>query len=212
MLKHVPRKDPVKLGLSFLLLCFVITGCQTIKMPTGPDVSRLTLLPSAPLVEVRVTDARAKDKIGTIGATQIIAKRSETSEMARNLLVRFLYDQGVNSMDAPQIDFDSIQKISEVLERFNAQGMMLFEITKIKVSSIDLILDNPQYEITASVIIYLRNGKMLFHEDIHAMEESRSLTASGEGRTISRILSRAIHTLGQNHEFRQALESLKVSV
>lgn len=193
----------------FVFFCFSLIGCQTVRIPSGPDVSKLGLIPNAPLVGLNVLDVRNSNKIGTIGASTILAKPSETVGMTQNYAVDFLHQQGINSVITPQVDFTDSNHIQEAINKLHADGMLRLEITGMRVSSIDLLLDNPQYEVDILVIVYSKEGKSIFHEYIHGLEKSRALFSGGQGEAIGRIVSQALWTLEQNPDFRKALTALK---
>jgi hypothetical protein len=200
--------------LYFFAAIFLLgfTGCQTITMPSGPDVSRLELLADAPLLAVNISDSRSKEKIGSIGAAQLMVKKSDAITMTHHYLFDFLHHQGVNSVLVPEINFQQSENIRQTALRSRAEGILRFEINAFRVSSVDLLLDEPQYEVDASIIVYSAEGKLLFHDYVHGFEKSRALTASGSGKVIGQILSNALWTLELNPKFKSTLKSLKQEV
>lgn len=190
-------------------LGMLISGCETLKMPPGPDISTFALIPNAPLVIVSVTDTRTRDKIGTIGLDTLKVKKSDTPTLARNCISEFLYGRGINVTQSPSIDFGQIDSIRAVANALHAQGVIKFDVNAIHVRSIDLILDAPEYEVDVFLAIYSADGEAIFHEQLHGSTESRAFTSKGAGDAVETALRNAILVLNGSNEFDKAIDYLK---
>ena len=197
-----------KYFMALTFFCF-LTGCQTIRLPSGPDVSKLGFMPNAPLASVQVSDTRDKDKIGTIGAAQIIVKKADTVGMIQNYVLDFLYRQGINVVAAPQLNFSQTENIRSAAQMTNAQGVVKFELNALRVNSIDLLLDPPTYEVDALFVLYSKDGTCLFQEYIHGRKQSQALTEAGKGKAVGEAVNNALWTLEASQGFKKAVSSLK---
>jgi hypothetical protein len=198
-----------KRALGFILLAIAVSGCETLKMPLGPDMSSYELIADAPVVAISVSDARSKDKIGMIGLDTLKVKRSDTPALARNRLAEFLHQLGINVVPAPAIDFGRTESVKSAAETLHAQGVLKFEINAIHVRSIDLILDSPEYEVDAFLAVYSAGGKLLFHESLHGSTESRAFTSKRAGAAVETALRNAILALNGSNAFDKTIEELK---
>ncbi len=197
-------------GLLFLaFLPLLVSGCETIKMPIDPVGAQFQLLPDAPLVGVNVVDTRPKEKIGFIGGCQIKAKKSELAAAGQKYLSKTLFQSGINPVQISGENFTNERSIEEIMRQLNAAGLIRIEITEARVSSIDLILDPPQYELTGRIVVYGQGGKVAMQDYIFGRETSQSLTAGGKGKALMRTLDNAIFSLQGNKRFQDALQSFK---
>jgi len=193
----------------FLVLsCFLLAGCQTVSMPTGPALTGRPVLQNAPLIALSVADRRSEERIGAIGASQMFARNADTVQMSTNYLTSFLYDQGVNTVVLPQADLNKNEGIRAAIARVNGQGLARLEIIAIQVRSIDLLLDKPEYEVHAMLTVYALDGEKRFDTHLYGKEKSRALGARGQGKAIGRAFESAFWSLENHSGFQSALRSL----
>jgi hypothetical protein len=187
----------------------VLMGCQTITLSEGPDVSRLPMIPDAPLVGLVVSDTRQRDKIGNVGATSIIVSTKDTARMLENYLIMSLHDSGASAISMPpSVDLGSATAIREAAKRYNAQGFLKAEIESLSVGSLDLILNPPRYDTTLGVALFSAEGELLFHDRSSVWIKNQSFTAAGEAKAIERLVVKALRDVERTGQFRRAVIGL----
>ncbi len=187
--------------LPLILICgLLFEGCQTLKMPAGPDVSSLPHIQNAPTIGIQVIDSRSSERIGTIGAASLYVKANEIIPPTQNYLIHFLYEQGINAVVMPQ---------SVNLPDLNLDGLINMDVKNINVSSFDLLMDEPEYISTALVTLTDQKGQTLFKGQVQGNDRSRAISVKGTGIIIGKTINNAIMHLSISNEFMKAIKNLK---
>jgi hypothetical protein len=193
----------------FGALAVFAAGCQTVRLPQGPDRNQFQPIAGAPVVAANVVDSRGSDKMGNIGATTVKAKRTETALTAENYLNQFLHYQQVNAVPVPKLDASQHVSVSQVIQSVAADGAVLFEIHSLSVKSFDLLLSPPKYELKGSFYLFSKEGKPIFHEDLTARTNTQSVTTKGQGEAVAQMINDSLWSLEQNPRFKQQLATLR---
>lgn len=183
-----------------VFLSFMIQGCETLRMPTGPDISSLDFIKDAPTVGVQVVDSRSEERIGSIGATQMYIKKKDLVPVAQNYLLQILHSMGINGVLLQQ---------SGNLNTLGVDGLLKFKIDNVNVISIDILLDKPEFEADGTVTLQTLDRKDLFIGHVRGRHDSRALTATGGGKAVGLAINDALLKLSVNQTFRKELKSLK---
>ena len=117
------------------------TGCATIVLPQGPDLTRLGPLPDAPTVVVpKPADAREKPRrAGSIGLAGLSLKDDPSNLIAREAIVA-LHSRRLNG-DLIPVAADDLPRQLEEAKRRQAHATLVITIKEISVKSFDALLD-----------------------------------------------------------------------
>lgn len=191
-----------------LLLTLMAAGCQTIQVPT-PDQD-LVPLQDAPSLLIHARDQRTSDKIGSIGGTFMKLPADQSARLAESNLKKFLYDQKVNGVKtAGTVDFKDKAVLVAAINNAQAQGAVLLDVLGVHVSSVDIILDEPDYQAQLLAVFYDAAGDVVFNMPIDASTQGRSWTVKGEGETISTLYQQGLLQALMHPKFSDYLKSVK---
>jgi len=194
-----------------VLSCLLLTGCQTMKIPSGPDIAKLEPLTNAPTFVAAVQDSREKAKIGNICLTSISAKKDQVIACAQNYLEKFLYDQGIDSEFVQGLNVADPEKIRQSIQQTGASGAIYLDVYTITVKSIDILMDPPKYGLFGEVVICGRDGQPVYRTEVQSNTISQSLTEKGKGEALAQLIQNAVESLGQNARFKKELAVLNAS-
>ena len=196
--------------ICLVVLVFLFAGCQTVRMPTGPDVDHLTPLDHAPLLAVCARDHREKDRIGMIGGTSIMVPREDASKTLENYIRQTLYQAGINSsIQSGCADVSQGQSAKDMVSRSRADGLLIFNIQTIKVGSVDLLLDPPHYELESSASLYMADGKLYLERNFFSSIKNQSIGSNGQGKAVASLMEDAAEKLRNLSQFNEYLKSIQ---
>lgn len=188
-----------------LAIGFTIAGCQTVKMPGGPNIAQMAIRSGAPVIAISAVDTRTSDKIGRIGATAIKVKTTETKPMVEGYSADLFYDKGLNVTLTPQIDYTRKSSILDAIGMLNANGLVRVELNSLSVSSIDIFLDNPQYEAYVHVIIYDKTGAAIYDHNVRGLIKSRTMSPKKQGVVLGEVFQAALAQLDADPDFSKSI-------
>ena len=187
----------------FLVLAVsLVSGCATAQLAKGPDIGTLKQNSGATQVSVAmVEDARATTHAGSIGATSIDVPK-DVNTMVYNYLVSHLNeDLGVNIKEAGRVSQQDIAQMG-------ADRLIVSEISSIKVSSFDAIMQPVQTEILLNLSVLNKQGQSVYKQTYLGKYEERigiSIVASKTGQLVESAVKNLISQITSDSNFKKAL-------
>lgn len=163
-----------------------ITGCATVVLPQGPDLTKLTPLTDTSVVVVpKPADARKKPRrAGSIGLASL-SLRDDPADLIAREAIAALHGRGLNGDLIPVAADDLPRQLEEVARR-QAHGTLVITMKDISIKSFDALLDAPAATVALEASLYAPDGTLLGRG-----------TASGRGqhRINTFVLNRSSGTL-----------------
>ena len=194
-----------------IIFCFLgvllFSGCSTVvKLPD--DFSGANgVSGTASQVAIQIRDSRGTEKIGVIGASPIKVKKSDMVQMAERSLTKMLSDEGISSVRVSGIDFNDQSKVSNQARAHD--GLILFDLNSVRVSSIDVILDPPDYVAEGLMIFYDKNGQRVFASNVSGQKDSQAMMAKSIGNAIQNAILNSCASIRSLSEYDRWKKSVK---
>lgn len=189
---------------SALSLLIVLTGCATVQLPRGPDVTTFARRGDAPTVVVlRPVDQRANQRtLGTIGLAQL-SLREDPTELIAKQLIAALHVQGVNGiMSASSAPHDGA--CAEAAQGAGVDGVLATTIQWIAVESFDALLDRPTARVGLKAVLHNCQGIMLQQATVTG-EVRRFVNTLAMEQAVGRLVAEAAQDAADRLMKRSAL-------
>ena len=175
-----------------------ITGCATVVLPQGPDLTSLAPLTDVPTIAVpKPADAREKPRrAGSIGLAALSLKADPSNLIAREA-VAALHGRRLNGDLIPVAADDLPRQLEEVARR-QAHGTLVITMKDISIQSFDALLDAPAATVTLEASLYAPDGNLLGRGTASGRAQHR-INTFALNRTSGALIVEAAH---------QALEHL----
>ncbi len=200
-----------KFKWTLALLGFVLTGCASLPIATGPDIYSLARIQGAPTIVVpKVVDNRAdKERVGTIGLAGFSTK-ADIAQALTNRVAASLHGDGYNFSGAPVIVPTNSEAVKMEVARNQAQGLLYISLEEVRLFSMDAILQPTEVTVKTRVMFFNKNGKVLFERPFEAVaSKTIGLATQGSvGHLVEQALNRSVESLIADQDFRNILEGL----
>ena len=186
------------------------TGCAAAKLSRGPDTYALTRYPDAVRIGVaKVLDERGGHKVGTIGATVIFVKK-ELADLTTNYLIHHLNSNLRANVE--QVIVTSPDEIPSEAAKNNVEGIVLARINRLRMFSIDALMQPVEVELSLDVEVYDRNGLRVYKESFMGHHEKRigiTLVEHSTGKLVEAAVLDAMNNLVKDPGFKKSIASLR---
>ncbi len=189
-------------SISFLAIVGLFSGCATAQLPKGPEIGALKQNSGAAQVSVAtVEDARSTTHAGSIGATSIEVPKDVNNMVYKYLVLALNEDLGINIKEAGRISQEDIAKVG-------ADRLIVSEISSIKISSFDAIMQPVNTEILLNLSVLNKQGQSVYKQSYLGKYEERigiSIVASKTGQLVESAVKNLISQITSDSNFKKAL-------
>ncbi len=198
-------KKIIPLVISVLLF----SSCASARLSKGPDIFALPVHEGAVQTGVpKVGDLRDSEKIGSVGALVLKVKKEDLSGMMTNHLVNHLNTKmSINVIGIPDVTTETIPTMSKEKK---LDGVVELKVTKIKLFSIDAVMQPVSTEISIRAAVYNASGKMLYEGDQAGFYEKHEpfMTDKKAGDMVEQATIMAFDRLVTDPDFENAIKQL----
>lgn len=186
---------------SFVLLSLLFfSGCSTLKVSSSTDFLNASTIEGNSLLGVRVEDKRAEEGIGTIGAGKVTVLRQDALNLVKNQAVVALQAAEINPVFSDNMDVAAIAKEA------GSQKVLVVEIKDFSVSSMDLLLDKPEYDFYGLATVYSKSGALVLKKTLQGRYSSRSMRKKTIGEAVGYSFGEAMENFLMSEEVKAALK------
>lgn len=187
-----------KMAGLFLLMCFT-AGCATVQIPK----SKLALEPlaGAPILLIQTVDGRESIKMGLIGASTFKLASADAVQAVQAAMQEMLYQDQISGDILAGGKIPDETKIRQLMADRTAKGLFVLEILSAKVSSVDLLLDEPHYTAEIRASFYDYQGSKIYSRIFQGEHQARPMTLSGHGKAMAEALRMAVSRAKSDAEF-----------
>ena len=189
----------------------ILSGCATVPISSGPNVYSLSKLEGAPLVVVpQVEDNRVdKKRLGTIGAASFNTE-SDLAESVTNQLLAQLHGDGFNFERSAYIDPKDINQVTEEVSSNNGAGLLYVSLEEVKLFSFDSLMQPTEVNITLHVILFDKEGNVLFDDGIQSSVSKRLgiATQGAVAKLVEQAITQSVSDLMNQEEFSSGLKKI----
>ena len=173
-----------------------ISGCATARLPQGPDIySTHQYSEARAFGVVKVVDQREKKKAGTIGALTVNVDHEELAQITTNYLIESLNLK--LQLNVSRISKFDPENIDLPLSNQNLNGFIVARIKKLKLFSVDAILQPVSVEIFMEIDVYNTQGQIVYSDVFDGYFNKRmGLRTSSEAH--GELVESAVKTLMEN--------------
>lgn len=193
---------------SLLVLGFTLAGCVTAKMDI-PSAAPLPVITGAPTIAISVKDARSTDSIGKISATTVKVLRTDFEKLTAGLFKEHVYGKRFNTTPVSGANLSSAEGIQKALTEVKADALLHISVQSLRVKSVDMLLDEPSYNLDGNIVLYDNTGKLIYQGLLTSSAESRNLSEKDEGETMAQLVKMAILEMENDSRFSKALSQIK---
>lgn len=192
-----------------IALLGILEGCATARLPKSPDIYALQQFPTATRLAVpKVIDQRGTNNAGTIGAAGIRVK-DEIVDFTTNHLLHELNNRlNVNVVTTGAVDED---QASQAVETTNTDGLVIAKIKKLKMHSMDALMQPVEVDMDMDVLVFDKQGQKLLEKTIIGHYEKRiglSVVDKSTGELVDSTVQDTMHNLVKDTDFKNAIQKL----
>lgn len=192
-----------------LALLAVFTGCATARLPESPDIFSLQQFSTSTRIAVpKVVDERGTNNAGTIGAAGIKVK-DEIVDFTTNHLLHALNTRlNVNVVTTGPVNE---AQASQAVETSNTNGLVIAKIKRLKMHSIDALMQPVEVDMDMDVLVYDKQGQKLIEKTIIGHYEKRiglGIVDKSTGELVDATVKETMQNLVKDTDFKNAIQKL----
>lgn len=193
--------------LIVLTLAFVASGCATAHLAQGPDIQSLALRDGAPQVAVAmVKDARTSTHAGSVGAASVTVPVTIKNQV-NNYLVNNLYDHF--EVNIKQVGEVTDEAGATTASLYGANKLVVSQISSLKMSSFDAIMQPVHTEIQLDLSVYDQTGQSIHESSYFGTYDERiglSFSDSKTGQLVEASVQDLMRQVSGDEDLKKVLE------